>query len=82
MVYPSGEVETGDSVPRGLHACPGSGWFIHPGKLKRGWLGWWVIKSAPGSGWFIHPGKLKRRAAGGRVRRSRGVPDGLSIRGS
>ncbi len=36
----------------------GSGWFIHPGKLKlrvlRG-----LQRLDAGSGWFIHPGKLK-----------------------
>ncbi len=36
----------------------GSGWFIHPGKLKHGLPGR-PGRGRPGSGWFIHPGKLK-----------------------
>ncbi len=35
MVYPSGEVETGTRGVVSLNDNTGSGWFIHPGKLKR-----------------------------------------------
>ncbi len=79
MVYPSGEVETLPQLSELI--CPtGSGWFIHPGKLKP--------RLAPpgrtrenGSGWFIHPGKLKPEGEALLADRPV-VPDGLSIRGS
>ncbi len=64
MVYPSGEVETRSPRPEpSVRGC--SGWFIHPGKLKRCidptcWRPWW-----PSSGWFIHPGKLKPASSQG-----------------
>ncbi len=79
MVYPSGEVETyGSSLA--LLSVGGSGWFIHPGKLKRRpevTCG----RRGQGSGWFIHPGKLKRERHDCRSAKVV-VPDGLSIRGS
>ncbi len=81
MVYPSGEVETWPDRLAGPGQL-GSGWFIHPGKLKPD-LEALLGEAEVSSGWFIHPGKLKRGwgwSTGDRI--GSRVPDGLSIRGS